>query len=119
MRGWDNAVDYARYSSSRSRSSAGPIISKAPRQPWHSSIRPLTSQAHDCGGLPVVPLLSAHAGVLPLRGGFRFFFVFDRSLGADGAVGARTQINVDIVNIAHNVFVIAERGRRKNPERYF
>jgi hypothetical protein len=33
-------IKIARYSSSRSRSSAGPIISKALRQPWHSSIHP-------------------------------------------------------------------------------
>ena len=70
-----------------------------------------------CG---LVPLLSwssrslrPHAGSLPLLRAFRLVLMLAGSCAPDGIIGASPQIDVDVVNITHHIFVDAKGGHYK------
>ena len=51
----------------------------------------------------------AHAGILRLGVGLRLVFLLGGTHAPDGVIGAGTQIDVDVVHVAGDVRVIAER----------
>ena len=52
----------------------------------------------------------AETRVLPLLGGLGLVFVLGRPHPTERIVGARAQINKDVVDHAHHVLIVAERG---------
>src|ERR1044072_3404471 len=50
-----------------------------------------------------------HAAIFPLGRGLRLFFMLARTAARDSVIRARAQIYVDVIDVAHHVFVGAKR----------
>src|ERR1700761_8150501 len=91
-------------SRSSSTISSGFLASKATAARVFISLLLLRSSA------PKIVSFDTRATRFGLLGGFRLVFVRRRTPTRNGIVGARAQIHVDIVDVAHDVHVARERG---------
>src|SRR5438552_1521698 len=76
---------------------------------WEQGSKAAEAKAAAASATTLVRRSIAHAGRFIVLGGLGFVIMLFRANARQGAVGAGPQVHIDVVDVAHDVAVLAER----------